>query len=509
MSGHPGKLFQLTWPIWIIVLLFSCGKRELPEKPEVILARIGDKTISTDEFIRRAEYTPRPPYCNRDTYIHKKIVLNSLVAEKLMALEAGDDNEFIRAPAVQAHLRGRKEQAMREYQFYREAYDKVRLEDDWVKKIVVNAGNSYRVAYFAVEDTAVAREISREIRAEGSDFAQVFARRFPTVQLPGREIAWSGQEHDAILDSLFLKRREVKNQVIGPIKVDSDQIIFMQIQDWQKQPVVTNEKLQEIWNNVKKRLTDMQARKNYAKYIRSVMRGKTIEFNPQTFYKLAELLAPVYLQSRKQKEEMFERAYWDQDSDEINFADIQSRIKAMGSESFFTIAGTVWTVERFFQELQAHPLVFRKKNMKNSEFGEQFQLAVIDLVRDTYLNQEAYKSGYDKLKLVQRDVGMWQDNFNYLHYKARYLKSLGDSLVFELKFNQVIDRYLNAQVDSLQKKYHADIEINLAEFEKIQLTHIDMSVIQQNVPFAKMVPGFPLVTTDFRLDYGKKMKTDQ
>lgn len=509
MSGHPGKLFQLTWPIWIIVLLFSCGKKELPEKPEVILARIGAKTISTDEFIRRAEYTPRPPYCNRDTYIHKKIVLNSLVAEKLMALEAGDDNEFIRTPSVQAHLRGRKEQAMREYQFYREAYDKVRLDDEWIKKTVVNAGKTYQVAYFSVEDSALARQINREIRTEGNGFAEVFTRRFPTVQLPRRDVAWGAQEHDAIIDSLFMQRREVKNQVIGPLKIESDQIIFMQILDWQRQPVLTNEQLQEIWNNVKKRMTDMEARKHYAKYIRSVMKGKTIEFNPQTFYHLAELLAPIYLLSQKEKEKMFERVYWDRDGEAINFADIQSRIKAMAGHSFFTIAGTTWTVEQFFQELQAHPLVFRKKKMKNSEFAEQFQLAIIDLVRDGYLNQEAYKSGYDKLKFVNRDVGMWHDNFNYLHYKANYLKSLGDSTIFELKFNQVIDRYLNAQVDSLQKKYHADIEINLAEFEKIKLTRIDMSVTQQNMPFANIVPGFPLVTTDFRLDYGKAMKTDQ
>ncbi len=52
----------------------SCGKRIESKKHEIILARIGDKTISVNEFIRRLEYTVRPPYCSENINIHKKIV---------------------------------------------------------------------------------------------------------------------------------------------------------------------------------------------------------------------------------------------------------------------------------------------------------------------------------------------------------------------------------------------------------------------------------------------------
>ena len=50
------------------------------------------------------------------------------------------------------------------------------------------------------------------------------------------------------------------------------------------------------------------------------------------------------------------------------------------------------------------------------------------------------------------------------------------------------------------------VEINTDELEKIQLTRIDMFAIQQNVPFPIIVPSFPLLTTDHRLDYGRKIK---
>jgi hypothetical protein len=51
--------------------------------------------------------------------------------------------------------------------------------------------------------------------------------------------------------------------------------------------------------------------------------------------------------------------------------------------------------------------------------------------------------------------------------------------------------------------------MDVEELNKIKLTRIDMKVIRQNVPFPRVVPSFPLVTTDSKLDYGSKMKKEQ
>jgi hypothetical protein len=48
------------------------------------------------------------------------------------------------------------------------------------------------------------------------------------------------------------------------------------------------------------------------------------------------------------------------------------------------------------------------------------------------------------------------------------------------------------------------IEINTDEFEKIELTSIDLVATQPDLPFPMIVPTFPIITTDTRLDYGKK-----
>lgn len=506
----PGKRNSHCISIFIVLLflIYSCGKKEPENRPEKILAKVSNKTISVNEFIRRAEYTPRPPYCNGNTYVHKKIVLNSLLAEKMMALEAGENNEFITTPKMQEYLRGRKEQVMREYLYIDKAYEPVQLDTSLLKKVVVNSTKKYKISYINVNNDSLARQINDEIRIEQKSLEDIFSERSSLKTIPQREVSWENHEYDSIVDSLFLTRRN-KNDILGPIKVDAGQYLFVHILDWENEIMMTNEQLQERWNDVKKRLTEKEAKHNFKKYVHKVMEGKTLEFTRGTFLRLVNIVGPLYLKTAKEQRDQFQRNYWGQKNDDVSLHDFKSQVKNMANETLFTIAGEVWSVERFFKELQSHPLVFRKKKMKNKEFAKQLQLAIGDLVRDLYLNKEAYKAGYDKLNAVQRDVAMWKDNLNHLYYKAKYLKSLGDTTTFGENFKLVIDKYLNPLVDSLQKKYSDVVEINMDEFKKIQLTKIDMSVIQQNVPFAKMVPGFPLVTTDFRMNYGKKMARNQ
>ena len=62
---------------------------------------------------------------------------------------------------------------------------------------------------------------------------------------------------------------------------------------------------------------------------------------------------------------------------------------------------------------------------------------------------------------------------------------------------------MNPIVDSLQETYHEKIQINMDAFEKIKLTQTDMMVIQRGVPYPIMVPSFPVLTSDNKLNYGK------
>ena len=87
----------LTYVFCIGLIALSCFNRnDIPQNNNV-LARVGDRIITVQDFIRRAEYTIRPDYCKQSNYIHKKIVLNSLIAEKLIALEMEKEKDELLA----------------------------------------------------------------------------------------------------------------------------------------------------------------------------------------------------------------------------------------------------------------------------------------------------------------------------------------------------------------------------------------------------------------------------
>ena len=58
----------------------------------------------------------------------------------------------------------------------------------------------------------------------------------------------------------------------------------------------------------------------------------------------------------------------------------------------------------------------------------------------------------------------------------------------------------------MQLDYSDKIEINIDAFENIELTSTDMMVTQSGVPYPILVPSFPILTDDSKLNYGKKME---
>ncbi|MBN1155512.1 hypothetical protein JXB12_11395 [candidate division KSB1 bacterium] len=490
--------------IILILILISCAEKQPPEPEEQILVRIGDTTISVDEFVRRAEYTVRPPYCRGNHNLDKKIVLNSLIAEKLMAIEASDTNAFISSNRIQTYLRGRKEQVMRQWLYEKEAMEKVELDTAQIKKTMRVAGRKYRIAYFNLPDSNLADQVYQKVRVDSQAFEDVYFELTGLDTLPQREVEWSGHEHDLVLDSLYSEPL-IKNQVVGPLNVGDNQYLMVKIMGWIDRPTITNQMVQDRWRNVTDEYTQREAVKLYDDFILKVMKGKTIEFMPDTFYKITDLLGPIYLQTDAEKKEMLKKSYWEQDEDIEKYQDLQTQIEILYDEPLLKFEGQVWTVQDFANELNAHPLVFRNNRIKNNEFGQELQFAIMDMIRDKYLANEAYKRGYDKINVIRRNVSMWQDNLNYQYYKNELLKKVLPDTVTEMNYIQLIDDYLNDHVDSLQSKYTDVIEIDIDAYEAIKLTRIDMSVTQKNVPFVKVVPSFPLVTTDNKLDYGKKM----
>ena len=274
----------------------------------------------------------------------------------------------------------------------------------------------------------------------------------------------------------------------------------MKINGWDNRIAISNQDIQTRWNDVSDKLRKEHAAEIYRKFAADVMKGKKVDFSRDTFFKLVKIVAPHYLKSGQEKKEEFNNMFWGKEVIPDSIAD---NMEVLLSFPLLRIDGEIWTVERFRKELRAHPLVFRKRRFSKKEFPEQYKLAIVDLIRDKYLTEKAYEMGYENAAVVQRNLNMWEDNLLSIYQKNKYLASVD---IKDKNYIKVIKECLDGYIDSLQVIYNDKIEINTDEFEKIKLTNIDMFVMQKNAPFPVIVPGFPLLTTDNKMDYGRKMK---
>jgi hypothetical protein len=293
------------------------------------------------------------------------------------------------------------------------------------------------------------------------------------------------------------------NQVIGPLRVEDDSYLYMRVKGWTDHVAATEKQLSERLSDVKKKLKDEKGTILYEKFMRTVMKNKKLEFDREAFTKLTELMAPSYLQSKKEIEQLFLDKTFDRKRDENPNLRIDNvKIDAIKDLSLFKLDGKIWSIQDAFEEMEKHPLVFRKRKLTKENFAEQLKFAIVDMVRDRYLTNVAYERGYDKHFSVTNNTEMWQDAVVSLWQKGEYLKTLN---VADTNQIQVIRKYLNPYFDSLKRKYSDAIEVNVDAFNKINLTSIDMMVVQKNMPFPVLVPSFPQLTTDHQLNYGNKM----
>ena len=491
-------------PVIFFILIFVISNCSTEEKQETILAKVGDKTISLNEFLRRAEYTIRPSYCANNTNIDKKIILNSLIAEKLLSLEAGNNNSFITGSEVETFLKGRQEQAMRQFLFNEEVTKQVRVDSNKVKNIFKYVGREYDISYISLNDTLVVEQLTEELIEDKTDFEKTLRENYSLNTIPERKVKWDDFEHPVILDYLFTRDYK-KNDVIGPITIENGYYMFIKVNGWTNIPAITDRQIQERYNTVKRTFEKSESRNLYELYIKKVMKDKNLEFNKNVFFALADIFGPLYIRSRKEKEDMFKSGIWNNNENEIKYEEVKPRLDELKKEKLFTIGKEEWTVEQFLQKIKRHPLVFRSQIFPNKEFGLQLQLAILDLVRDKYLTAEAYKKGFDKLPEVIRDNQMWSDNINAINEKYKILKESKMDSLFSADHVTVLKQTLNYKINELQKKYSDQIFVNIEAFNKIKLTKTDMAVTYSGAPFPQVVPAFPIVTSDEKLNYGSKM----
>ena len=484
----------------IFFFLTSCTVDKADSELNV-LAKVGSRIITLQDLIRRAEYSIRPLYCRQANYIHKKIILNSLIAEKLFALEAEKTKvDLLDYGFFQSYIRGRSEQAMRQLHNYEEFYKQVELDSVVVLSAYKLAGRTVDITFLNLPDLNSANTI-KDLVVEGMSLDSAYSMIWGQDAPPKKYLNWFDKE-SADLHKAIFNSNITKGSIIGPLATDNKTFILLQVNGWIDRPAVTESDVSLRMADVRKRLREHDAEQRYKEWVQNIMTGKQLELNPNVFPTYTEKVTDIYLQSDSVKQVQYNKFLWyDPELDFIRDSQTNAPLKSFAeTDILFHVDNTPWTIQEFHQELRKHPLVFRKKEMNRGEFQEQLKFAIADLVRDIEITKYCYEKEYEQSSTVKLNRELWYDSSIARYYRDILFKEKG------FLYDDPLDvaTRMNPLVDSLQTLYSDQIEIDTDLFESIELTSIDMTVIQQGAPFPKVVPPFPIFTNDNKLDYGRR-----
>ncbi len=488
---------SLLYTMLLLLLVFACTKKEPPQD---VLFKVGDKYVTIKEYQYRGEFTPHPNYPRFNRNL-EKILLNNLILEKLFVLERGKTSELRKNENFKNFIKGVAEQKMREQLFYKKAFDIVKLDTNEVKKRFILSQREYDLEFYTIYKDSIARSIKAKIDGHPGSAVAIFDNIRPDGKKPTWHVKWKDPDHINIHEALYSGPLKA-DSVIGPIPLEHNRWIIMKVVDWQDNILLGGEEQLLRWKEVEEKMTMNKATRTWDAFIRDIMRGKHIQFDKDTFLRLADLTYELETANDRQEKSDVMKRFWQEEDSTLTIADLPTE-EAFLQRPFFTIDARTWTVGDFRNAVASHPLVYRKNAANRSEFYEQFKIAVADLVRDHYLNKEAYKMGLDKDEKVLRTKEMWQDALVAAYERDQVVKELAEAFpdTSDPYRKRNLEKAFDAYLTDLLEKYRDEIQVDLDEFEKLELSGVQLFVKQEQVPYPVAVPAWPVFSTNNEVNY--------
>ncbi|MBN1997501.1 hypothetical protein JW935_08120 [candidate division KSB1 bacterium] len=478
------------------LFILNCTRDKLPED---VMFKVGNRYVTEKEFQYRARFTIHPnlPHANRNL---ENIFLNNMIMEKIIAEKFGRKSELNRNEGFLAYLQGRKEQAMREVLFYKKAFDIVKLDNAEIQKTMKLSQREYDLEFFNIYSDSTAKNLKRQTEASPQSALKIFDGMVEEYGRPSWTAKWKDPDHINIHEALYSAPLKA-DSIIGPLKLDDDHWIFMKVVNWRDEVNFGGEEQELRRQEVIEKLTTNRATRIWNAYTRDVMKGKEIEFDRDMFIKIADIFWDMLRTQDQKKNDMMRRLYQIEDST-LTASDLPVDEMFL-QQQFFTIDGLEWTVGDFRRALMSHPLVYHKPAENKNLFYFEFRRAIAALVRDTYLNKEAYDMGLDKDKSVQRTTEIWSDALIATYERNRLLNELGKSLPDTTDPSRKIKlkKMLEEELADLKKEYDSKIRVDMDKFNQTEINKTQLFVTQQQLPYPVVVPGWPMFTNSNTIEY--------
>jgi parvulin-like peptidyl-prolyl isomerase len=393
-------MVKIKISILLVVSFLLTGYVNGQDKEDVV-AKVGSQKVTVDEYRERFELTPHVGASDWNIDTTKFEYLCSIIAEKLWGMEAArlgyDTNDVVKysnASVEKLYVRDA---------LYKEVIaDKIELPQKDILKGVYRKGLNLKVNMIISKDSTEIFEIFSALN-KGASLDSILAGRPESKEQDTAAIEVSyGQLEEFVEDTVYSLKL---GEYTAPFKTKSGWFIFKLVGKYNS--VNKNFSQNDIYNSVKKVVSDRQAEILYQKYYRSFFPGHRVEADGLLFWSIADKITKALIEDRKNPDTKKSANIY------LTVDDLKSIEKQLGPDTlgmqFIKLEGRVITVKEFLRSLLFdgfYTNVFEPKII-----GAKLNSRVKIFIEQELLALEANKKGLQNHPDVKRDIDMWQSNY--------------------------------------------------------------------------------------------------
>lgn len=432
------KIFYFGLLLIGFLINFQIYAQDFNDKP---VARVGNSTISSSEFLQRYELTPVfRKEIKRMAESIKLEFLYSLMAEKLWALEA-KDLQYDTTNVIKFITDRFTKMFVRDALYQREIKDKVQISDVELIKGYNRYNTTLEVNYLVDDKKEVIDKLYSLLKA-GIPFDSVLSVRPEKSEQVNPQKIIFGQMDESIEDSLYSLKL---GDYTAPIYSPEGWYIF-RLKNKSVQALSSSE--EDLASNVKKTLEGRRELKIYREFYDKFFKDKKVTANASLLRSLSSKISKIFLEKKKTLNI--------QDSEKV-YLDVNDvvRIKEeYGADSLqmplLEFKNGVESLKYFIEVLSFHG--FSSKKVDLMSVASVLDTKVRTEMEQELLANEGIKVGLDKLPQVQKDVEMWKSNYMAQALQNEFLDSanISDKDVYDYYKEFYYDEYYPEQVNIIE-----------------------------------------------------------
>ena len=438
----------IDYKIIIFSLLFPAFA--IAQSDSDVLAKIGSKEITVEEFKNRFDFMPHLNYSDANIDSIKKEFLYSLIAEKLWALEA-DELQIDTIETIKYSLHSLQSLFVKDELYKQEVESKIVITNDEISKGLSRVTRVLSTLILTFPDSSKIWNLYNAFQTGMSFDSMIIVTGMPQKPF---EVKYGSFEDEVMEDILFSLRL---NEISKPVKSKNNWFVFKIVDD--QQDISIDPSKDHAKNIVIKKLRDRKAQKLGRAYLDKLFIGKSINADRRLFDLMSDKLLDILIvRTGKTKSDSLIDV-------QLLEADIKKVLSSLNpvdlNAAFINLDPDPATIKDFLYYTIYQKVFF--DSFSSIKFKQSLNRIVKKFIEDELISREGFKNGLDKLPSVKNDLQIWK---NY-YLSEVLMNSYSDSITIT---DDDMERLITEEKDlpgSLQVNIREILTENIEDAEKV------------------------------------------